>query len=72
MNSSITNSLSAQSGWSFITRIFRFLNITGISKDFSNTLAGDFTPRRISAVNRNGKLKSNVGDYIVLGGFPGR
>ena len=50
----------------FVTRLFNLLNISGISKDFSNTLARDFAPRRISAINRN------TADYIVLGGFSGR
>ena len=50
----------------FVTRLFNLSNISGISKGFSTSLARDFAPRRISAVNRK------TADYIVLGGFPGR
>lgn len=50
----------------FMTRLFNLLNISGISKDFSNTLTHDFAPRRSSTANRN------TANYIVLGGFPGR
>ena len=60
MNAKIANAVV------FMARLFNLLNISGISKGFSNTLAHDFAPRRVSAVNRN------TADYIVLGGFPGR
>ena len=50
----------------FMIRLFNPLNINGISKDFSNTLARDFVPRQISTANRN------TVNYIVLGGFPDR
>ena len=59
------NAIIANTG-TLITHLVSLLNVSGISKDVSNTLTGDFAPRRIRAVNRN------VGDYIVLGGFPGR
>ena len=59
------NAIIANAG-TLITRLVNLLNVSGISKDVSNTLTGDFARRRIREVNRN------VSDYIVLGGFPGR